>query len=206
MTITEIALLRLSLNISADDSSLRSKLTHAKDVMEGYTGRRFYYLQQVEDPKLLYIIGEWESLDQHMNGFIPSADNQALLECLKDNLSVEWLHHIDAPHSALPLPTADGEPCFWSIGRHFIKPGQKEKFKETFENTKQHVQDLVTKGTIGGGWRMETEELDEFVLFTPWTDVEQHQAFAKTDGFKEYFKITEYLDHADIKHAKLLEL
>ncbi|KAF2463391.1 uncharacterized protein BDR25DRAFT_307829 [Lindgomyces ingoldianus] len=212
MAITEIALLRLLPPTNANDASLCTKLSHAKDVMEKYTGRRFYYLQQVEDPSLLYIIGEWDSLDQHMNNFIPSGDNQAVLESLKNELTVDWLLHIDAPHSALPLPkgtsgTTGGGPQLWSIGRHFIKTVEKGKFKETFESHKHFLQDYVTEGTIGSGWRVDPEEgKDEFVLWCPWKEVEQHYEFATTEGFQKYSKIKEYVDGTEIKHAKLLDL
>jgi hypothetical protein len=56
MTITEIALLHLSQDITIDDADVRSKLVHAKSVMQNYTGRTFYYLQQVEDPTYIYIL------------------------------------------------------------------------------------------------------------------------------------------------------
>ncbi|KAF2189836.1 hypothetical protein K469DRAFT_562705 [Zopfia rhizophila CBS 207.26] len=219
MAITEIALIRLLPPTTVDDPLLQSKLAHAKYVMENFTGRRFYYMHQVEDPSLLYVIGEWDSLKQHMEQFIPSADNQALLESLKDQLTVEWLLHIDAPHSELPLPkskttsqdksqyTNETGTLVYSIGRHFVKAGEKDKFKETFENKKHYLQDYATEGTIGGGWRVDKKELkEEFVLFCPWKDVEQHMSFAKTDGFEKYAKVRDFIDGAEIKHVKIIDI
>ncbi|KAF2255965.1 hypothetical protein BU26DRAFT_512895 [Trematosphaeria pertusa] len=214
MAITEMALLHLSEGTTADDASLRSKLTKAKTVMQTYTGRTFYIMQQIEDPSFLYVIGEWESLDQHMNGFIPSADNQALLESLKDELAVDWLLHIDAPHTALPLPKTDAEKekalkgeLIYSIGRHFIKTGEKDKFQETFDANKKYPMEYVTEGSIGYGWRVDKEEHnEEFVLWGPWKSVDQHLGFAKTEGFAKYAKIRDHLDGADIKHAKIMDV
>lgn len=210
MPITEIALLHLSSDVTIDDAALRSKLAHAKTVMQNYTGRSFYYLQQVEDPTYIYIIGEWESLDQHMNDFIPSDDNQALLESLRGLLNVEWLLHIDAPHTDLPLPEANAskqKAPVLAIGRHFVKDGQKEQFKQTFDEKKHHLQAFVTEGRLGGGWRIDNDkDEDEWVLLTPWESVEQHFAFAKTDGFKEYSKIIGYIKGAEIKHARILDI
>lgn len=208
MTITELALLRLLPPTLADDAPLRSKLSHAKAVMENYTGNRFYYLQQVEDPSLLYIVGEWESLDQHMNDFIPSAENQALLESLKDDLTVDWLIHFDSSPSALPISESKSPDLrVFSVNRHFVKEGEKDGFQETFDTNRHYLQDFITEGTIGGGWRVDKEEgKEEFILFSPWTAVDQHFAFAKTDGFTKYGKIKDFIDGAEIKHAKLLEL
>jgi quinol monooxygenase YgiN len=211
MAITEIALLHLLPTTTIDDG-LRSKLVNAKVVMEKFTGRRFYYLQQMEDADCIYVIGEWDSLDQHMNHFIPSEANQALLRDLGPYLTVDWLLHIDAPHAVLPIPKTkvenEGkEPHVVGIVRHFIRDGEKDEFKETFEENKHHLQEYVTEGKIGGGWRVDPEEgKDEFVLWHPWTEVDQHIKFAGTEGFQKYSKIREHINGAEIKHARLFEV
>jgi hypothetical protein len=214
MPVTELALLHLPSKNSIDSATLRSKLTHAKTVMQTYTGRSFYFLQQVEDPSLIYIIGEWDSLAQHMEHFIPGKENQAVLESLKDDVTVEWLLHIDVPHAGLPLPKDDSSTSkalsgklVWSIVRHFIRDGERGKFQNAFDDNKQYLQDFVTEGQIGGGWRVDRdEEKEEWVLFCPWTGVEQHSEFARTDGFGKYGGIREYIAGAEIKHARLLDL
>lgn len=210
MTITEIALLRLSPDVSLNDASLCSTLAHAKTVMQTYTGRTFYYLQQVEDPTYIYIIGEWDSLSQHMNDFIPSSDNQAVLESLKGLLTVDWLQHIDVSHVNLPLPSAgtnkQSAPVY-GIARHFVKSGQRELFQQTFDVEMHHLQDFVIEGKIGGGWRIDKEDgKEEWVLLSPWTSVEQHHAFADMDGFMKYSKIREHIGGAEIKHARVLDI
>lgn len=212
MTITEIALLRLSSGITVEDATLHANLARAKEVMQDYTGNTFLYLQQTEDPSLIYIIGEWESLDEHMNHFIPSVDNQALLELLKDQLSVEWLMHADVSHADLPLPKSAPEmdkarrgELVFSIARHMVKDGQKEEFGRTFGANKQYLQGFITEGKMGGGWRVDKEDgKEEWVLLCPYTSVQQHYDFAKTPEFEKYGLIREHIDGAEIKHAKLL--
>jgi heme-degrading monooxygenase HmoA len=214
MTITEIALLHLASSITIEDADLRSALAHAKAVMEGYTGNTFYYFQQTEDPSYIYIFGEWESLDQHMNHFIPGAENQAVLESLKDKMTVDWLLHADVSHADLPLPFSDAERAkalrgelVLCVGRHFVKEGKREMFQESFKANKHHLQNYVTEGTIGGGWRIDIEGgRDEWVLLCPFKDVQQHLDFAKSEGFEHYAQIREYIDGAEIKHAKLLDI
>lgn len=210
MTVTEIALLHLSPDVTLDDVNLRSNLAHAKTIMQSYTGRTFYYLQQIEDPMCIYILGEWESLDQHMNDFIPGSDNQALLKSLKGLISVEWLLHINVPHANLPLPIADTNKQrapVYGIVRHFIISGQRDQFQQTFDAQKCYLQEFVTEGKIGGGWRVDKEDdKDEWVLLTPWRSVQQHHEFAETDGFEKYGNIREYIQNADIKHARVLDI
>jgi quinol monooxygenase YgiN len=214
MTITEVALLHLASSVTIEDANLRSVLAQAKAVMQDYTGNTFYYFQQIEDPSYVYIFGEWESLDQHMNHFIPSAANQALLESLKDKATVDWLLHANVAHADLPLPRTDDEMAearrgerVLSVGRHFVKEGKKEAFQKTIEANKHYLQDYITKGTMGGGWRIDVEGgKDEWVLLCPFTNVQQHLDFAKTEAFEHYAQIRDYIDGAEIKHAKLLDI
>jgi heme-degrading monooxygenase HmoA len=214
MTITEIALLHLASSITVENANLRSALARAKAVMEGYTRNNFYYFQQIEDPSYIYIFGEWESLDQHMNHFIPGAENQALLELLKDRMTVDWLLHANVSHADLPLPKTDAElakacsgEVVLSVARHFVKEGEKKLFEGRFEANKHYLQDYITEGTMGGGWRIDTEGgKDEWVLLCPFRDVQQHLDFAKTESFEHYGQIREYIDGAEIKHVKLLDI
>jgi quinol monooxygenase YgiN len=214
MSVTEIALLHLSPNVSIKDSDLRSRLAYAKKVMQDYTGRSFYYLQQIEDSSNIYIIGEWGSLDQHMKNFIPSEANQALLQALKDDLNVKWLMHIDASHDSLPLPKSDAEKTkalrgelAIGIVRHFVKSAEMSRFQQTFEENKQYLQGFLSEGTLGGGWRIDNEGgKEEWVLLCPWTSVKQHEDFASTAGFEKYGQIRAHIDGAEIKHAKLLDI
>jgi len=212
MPITELALLRLSSNVTIDD--VRAKLAHAKKVMQDYTGRTFYYFQQTEDPTYIYIIGEWDSLDQHMNHFIPTKENQAVLVGLEDMLSVEWLLHFDASHAELPLPKTEAEKAkakagelVISIVRHSVRAAAKDAFEQTFEANKHYVQDYLTEGMMGGGWRVDKKDgKEEWVLICPYTSVQQHLDFAQTPEFEKYVRIREHIDGAEIKHAKLLDI
>ncbi|KIW02220.1 uncharacterized protein PV09_06374 [Verruconis gallopava] len=202
MTVTELALLKLS---SADGSlseHVRAQLLKAKQAMESFSGHRFYYLQQIEEPSLIYVLGEWASLHQHYAEFIPSAPNQAVLEALRNDVTVVWLSHLDVPVSDIELAAP-----VMSLGRHFVAAKKRKDFEACFAAQKKFLQEFVTEGDVAGGWKLEEDrENDEFVLFAPWRAIEQHAAFASTDGFKHYVRIKDYIVDADIKHVKLLEL
>lgn len=198
MVVTELALLRLLPPTMIDDTVLRSKLANAKRVMENYTKRRFYFAQQIEDPAMVYVIGEWDSLGQHMEEFIPSEANQALLDSLKDELTVEWLIHIAVPHEDLPLAKAvsDVEQNVLSIGRHFVLDGKRDDFERLFEDKKHYLQGYISEDNIGGGWRVDPENGDgEFVLLC--SRVEQHKGSAQ---------MREVLSGEEVRHAKILDL
>jgi heme-degrading monooxygenase HmoA len=204
MTITEIALLQLVPPTVADDETLRSKLAMAKNAMEEYTGYQFRYYQEIEDPSRIYIIGEWDSLDQHYNKWVPSEKNQKLLDVLKGLATVEYLIHLEVPPQTLPLSASvGGGPNVISITRHFIKDGERDRFQQIFNTNKHYAEEFVTEGNMGGGWRVDKDGAkEEFVLFFPWKDVDQHYSFAKTEGFPEYAKIKDACADASIKHLR----
>lgn len=211
MPVTEIALLRLHADLGP---LLHAILAQAKDDMQGFTDRSMYFLQQTEDPSFIYIIGEWETVDQHIDRFIPRQENQAILESLKDDVSIEWLLHADVTHEELPLPKTKDERAkavageiVLSVARHFVKSGAKDAFQQTFEDNKHYLQDFITEGKMGGGWRVDKEEgKEEWILLCPYKNLKQHLDFATTVHFKEYGRIREHIDGAEIKHAVLLDI
>lgn len=170
--------------------------------METFTNRAFYFFLQIENPAFLYIIGEWEDIKQHRDEYIPSEANRQILELLKDEVSVEWLLHIDTDQENLPLSA----PII-SIGRHFISLGQKEAYNGTFESVSHHLKSYLTPSHFARGWRLDREEGDdkeEDLLIVGWDDVASHHRFAQTDGFKQFAHIRKFMKDADIKHAKRL--
>ena len=78
MPASEIGLLRLGRTKSVDDPELRAKLGEIQKGLEQSTGYPFYFLQQRDDPRLIYLLGEWKSLDQHYNGLHGSPEFREL--------------------------------------------------------------------------------------------------------------------------------
>ena len=218
MPITELALLHLTPGTTIEDAALRSKLSHAKTVLQNYTGRTFYYMQQTEDPSCIYVIGEWDSLDQHLNDFIPSADNQALLESLKDAITVDSnLEHLDVSNAELPLPTTQAQleqarrgELVWSIVHCNVKADERHRFLDAFNEELRFLQGHINelKGKTGRGWCVngKGDKGNVSVALCPWKSVEQHLGFGKTEGYAEVGDIGDFVDEIDVKHAKLLDI
>jgi len=91
-----------------------------------------------------------------------------------------------------------------AIVRHFIAAGERQQFQNTCEENKHHLVEATKTRRLLGGWRedKEAEGKDEFILFSGWEAVEEHQGFAKTPGFQEYQRIMAHIDGTEIKHAK----
>ncbi|KAL6245612.1 hypothetical protein RBB50_007611 [Rhinocladiella similis] len=212
MPVTELALLRLRPGTEWPAAELIAHLRKAKSVMESASGFKFCYYRAVEDPDVIFIFGEWPSVEFHMTNFIPSQENQELLELLKDQVTVEWMFHLDIDQTQSPLP--------WhrrviAVVRHFIADGEKESFQATFQENKHNLEAFIGgSDRVVGGWRidkgvdpsLEGELKSEYVLISGWRSVEQHQDFAKTEGFQKYGQIRNHLAGADIKHAVRVDL
>ncbi|KIY63427.1 hypothetical protein CYLTODRAFT_426122 [Cylindrobasidium torrendii FP15055 ss-10] len=197
-SVLEVASLRLKPGVTIDTPALRSGLVFAKAAMEesAGAGRPFRYLQQVEDPSFIYILGAWPSVKYHYDDYIPSAPNQQTLEMLRDLVTVQYLIHADIDPTKVPLDTG-----LVAVGRHYLKDGQREAFAKAFTASNAPLVD-ATKGRLISGWRLDQEdEKEEFVLFTAWETLEDHKAFKD-----ESAKVREYLAGEETKHAKVLDI
>ncbi|KIW73766.1 hypothetical protein PV04_01859 [Phialophora macrospora] len=212
MSVTELGRLALQPGTEASSPDLLMNLAKAKDAMMNASGSEFWYYHCVEDPKVIFILGSWPSVEFHMQEFIPGQLNQELLALLKDQIIVDWMFHLDIDQSTHSLPLSRD---VITIARHFITDGDKEAFNRTFEANAFELESFVGKEHMVGGWRIDIgydpsaegeNRKDEFVLFTAWDRVENHGEFANTEGFQKYSQIRNHLDGAEIKHAKLLQV
>lgn len=210
MAVTELALIRAQPSVSVKSPELLENLSIAKSAMESATSATFYYYHCIEDPSLIYILGSWPSISAHMDSFIPSPQNQHLLQILKDQIAVEWMFHIDVDQAACPLTKITESPVV-AIGRHFISSSSKRQaFHDTFNANRKFLDSYIGAGDrVIGGWRIDRgahRAQEEFLLLTGWQSVEQHMGFAKTDGFEKYAQIRAFVEAAEIKHAKRLQV
>lgn len=78
--ITEITLVRILPPYHAEQEEVLEIFRRRKKAFENFTKRPFHFMRQLDDPTLVYIIGEWASLEQHMTVWPLSSECQQLLE------------------------------------------------------------------------------------------------------------------------------
>ncbi|KAL5404006.1 hypothetical protein PMIN03_009454 [Paraphaeosphaeria minitans] len=183
MPVTEFSRLTLKSGLNEDQKLFAKRgLSRAKKLMEDFTGYNFHIFQEIEDVDHTYIVGKWASVEQHMNAWIPSEANQGLLKDLGPFIDLDYLFHIDVSFGS--IPPSEESPIF-SVGRHVMESEKRPDFETTFKNRRSGLE-VHAPGSINGGWRIEKEPgREEFVLFTPWRDVDQHMALAKTKEFED---------------------
>jgi heme-degrading monooxygenase HmoA len=216
MAVTELATLPLTHNVTKEEPVLPDavieKLKTARTVLEKASGYSFNYFQQVEDPSIVYLIGRWDSTAAH-GEFLPSPENQRLLEMLKDDILTEGekkmsLWHLDAESLTLRVAGKNVlEAPVISFNRHFVPSSKKEGFSRKFAEVNGLLEGFTEPFAVSGGWRIEkdTEEKDEWALFSGFESVDHHFQFAKTEDFIKYRDIVEFMEGFDLKHFKAIE-
>lgn len=214
MGVTELACFRTGPETTLSSPALVNMLVEGDRIMSLFnkakgTPKKFYFLQQVEDPKCIYILGDWNSVAEHQE-FMTSPENaKATAELNKLGLVLAYFGHMDCPQTEIPTSAE-----VLSIGIHKIDAAKRGSFEKTFNGVKSHLEDYVgqAKKPIGG-WRVDLPSsekeagIEEFVLFCGWDNVDQHtKGFASSDGFAEYCRIAEFVKETDIKHARFLDL
>lgn len=221
MAVTELALFHFKNNKAIDspeNKDVKERILAAIKGQASYASYPIFILAQVEDPSYIYLVGGWDSVETHVEKWIPSKTNHDLLAALQEDMEVVWLQHLDiTPTTSLTSANyEDGSPVVpfsapvIAISRYFVSLGKKDDFQNTFSENKHHLSDFVNPRSIAGGWRLDPETRkedssvkDEFVLFSGWDIVEDHFKFADSEGFKDFGKIRAFLEGAEIKHAVL---
>jgi heme-degrading monooxygenase HmoA len=215
MPVTELANFPLATPLPANTplpSALHQKLLHAKQVLEAAAGYKFYFYRQIEDPSVFYILGRWSSVAAHAS-FLLSPENQVLLDMLTDDIDGEkmTMYHLDIDI----FDVLEGGKCVVgvegaevvSLNRHFIQTEKKNGFQGTFDGVKGLLENYTEPWQVAGGWRIEKEAegKEEWVLFSGFESVEQHEGFAKTEEFGRYKGIVGFVEGFELKHLKRVE-
>jgi len=231
MAVTELALLQYKSPPSPSSSllpipdSVLEILYRAAREQTSFSGHSVALLQCHEDPTLIYLIGGWDTVAQHMNEWIPKQTNQELMKELGQGLDVKWMFHLDMNpadvlHGVVGATRgfgAEGKDGVVAIGRHFIRHSQRVGFTATFEDNVDALEEFLGDfQKRDSGWRVDRGFVadavgdaednmvpDEFVVFTAWSSVERHVEFVKPEGFQRYSKIREYVERAEIRHVKM---
>lgn len=214
MPVTELACLRLKNNLPLThptNETFYTKLQHGMKAQAEYTNAHAHILSQIEDPSYIYILGRWESATQHMEQWIPSPKNQEIMAGLAKDIELVWIQHLDldpnlsAAEDGYVIPY--NAPAV-GIGRCFISSGCREGFERTFAATRHYVKEFKRLREVVGAWRVDREvdeqanPKDEFVLFSGWENIHEHEEFRESEGFKEFGKLKALIDIMDVKHAK----
>ncbi|KAL4736883.1 hypothetical protein BDV11DRAFT_217026 [Aspergillus similis] len=202
MPITELACLRLTNNLPlghSDNTALSIKLRAGIKEQAKYSNAKTSVLSQIEDTSYIYILGKWDSVAQHTEDWIPSQKNQEIMAGLSEGVELVWIQHFALGSDSVDEGIPYSAPVV-AISRYPVAAEKRDGFESTFAETKHHLKSFEGQRDISGGWSVDRD--GQFVLFSGWETIGKHFSFAHSEGFKEFGRIKDYIDEAEIKHAR----
>jgi heme-degrading monooxygenase HmoA len=220
MTVTEIAVLPLAgLELTTEFQAIVDQAQsiqdtwyskHSPDKPASRRARGAGNFQQIENPSNILITAQWESPEEHWQ-WIGSENNASAMGKIVPHLHAEYatkvvLFHADA---IIFMDEAEGKTSlldspFISVSRTYVEAAMKQGFQDKFNEVKGILEEYAAPNIVRGGWRIEREsdDAEEFVLITGWEAVEDHMAFAKSEGFAKFIGIQAFAKGSDIKHYR----
>lgn len=165
------------------------------------------WLQQTEDPTILYLLCEWSDAALCREAFSQaSASRQHLNELLDGYIqsTTARLFIINVAARDIPL-----EAPIISIGCHTVLAENQDALELFFQSNRNILDDYVTcEKRAVGGWRLEGTSCvrEEWWLFVGWESWRHHYDFITIEGFKQYGKILNLLSGYESRHARVLHL
>ena len=97
-----------------------------------------------------------------------------------------------------------------SCNRHFVLVEKKTGFESKFEEVRGLLEKYTEPCKVVSEWRAEKENVggnlrEEWALLSRFESVDQHIAFAQTDGFAKYREIVEVVEAPEAKHLRTIE-
>ena len=198
MPVLEILAVRLKKGVSAEDPSLLENLSTVRDFVK--TNSKFYHC--IEDPSVIYIVGQWPSLAAHKEWLI-SPKRYEVLKAQEDQLEFVWMIHMDGTIGELPLRA----PVL-SIARLFVKNEHEGEFHRVAMAYREGLVVYTKPYRVVDGWRIDPEDgKKEFVVITGWETVEAHKECTRKMGeeSKEYASLGEHFEASDVGHSRNME-
>lgn len=192
MPTLEILKLQLKPGVSATSTELLAILSSVRAFVK--TNSRFYTC--IEDNSLLYILGEWPSLDAH-KAFLSSRERETVLKPQEEVADIVWCEHVEIPDSmnnTLPLGAQ-----VLALARVWIKPDATscEKFEKLVRKYRDEIVTGSSAEVMFDGWRADQVEGEkQYVLLSGWDSQKHHLAWEETTrrDIPEYAGMRKFYD------------
>lgn len=137
-------------------AAVKPILRRAKLAMENHSKRpnAFRYLQSTTSPGKIYVLGEWDSVEDHVRNFVPGDENQRHLKELEGKATLEWIGHFDVPLAKLvegPLKKRSMVIYRWFLETTKGEPEEVENSLKAFADDKG----TEVGSTVVVGWRVD---------------------------------------------------
>jgi heme-degrading monooxygenase HmoA len=192
MPTLELLKLQLKPGVSATSPRLLAILSSVRLFVK--TNSRFYTC--IEDNSLLYILGEWPSLEAH-KAFLSSPERETVLKPQEEVADFAWCEHIEMSESMNTTLPLDAQVL--ALARLWIKPDATscEKFEKLMRKYRDEIVTGSSAEVLFDGWRVDQVEGEkEYVVLSGWDSQKHHLAWEETTrrDIPEYAGMGKYYD------------
>jgi heme-degrading monooxygenase HmoA len=205
MPVLELLLLRLRPGISPKDPTLVENLSTVRSLV--HTNSRFYHC--IEDPTLIYVLGQWPSLATH-KAFLSSPEKDAILSHQTHQLDFVWMLHLDLPEEKSMEDVLPFTAPVLGIARMFFNTSDPDVdvHKKTLVDHRSKIVDATGPYPLFDAWRIDAQEGQaEYVILTGWENVEAHNELtsALRVSNREHAIARGYVEEVEVRHMRNLE-
>ncbi|KAJ4384658.1 hypothetical protein N0V86_000259 [Didymella sp. IMI 355093] len=192
--VTEIAYVPIKEDYNVESGEGRSIWDATLKTIASQKGfKRLFWGKQIENPAIMQMAIDWESLDAH-KAFVASESYGPFLDKMAPILDGSpHLFHVKLPEpsqeSGTPPFDAPVTECISLYFDSSIDEASYDKSFSTFVTEAGKVQGSGATGLLGG-WGVETHKVDGegdekkfFGAFIGWPSVDSHMEFRKKDDF-----------------------
>ena len=189
MPTLELLALQLKPGISPTSPLLLRTISAVRAFVQ--TNSRFYTC--LEDSSLLYILGEWPSLDAH-KAFLGGPERESVLKPQDELAEFVWCEHFEMEGrigDVIPL-----EAQLLVLDRRWVKLKSCGKFEGVVRRYREEVV-MGSVGVVFDGWRVDQrEEEREYAMVSGWESREQHLQWRETTrrDVPEFAAVGRYYD------------
>ncbi|KAK5049858.1 hypothetical protein LTR84_003976 [Exophiala bonariae] len=168
MAVIELAHVQLKDGITASDPDLLKNLKEVKRVIEDYSGLPTLFFEQIDDPSVIFVVGAWPSKEKHEHGFDGSPQQAVILDLIKDQMGIDWMHYMNIDQKELPIHA----PVLALTKATLPKHVDRAAFDQSMQKA-THGIEPAQHGAIGA-WniRKDIHEPDVRVHFGGWDSIE----------------------------------
>ncbi|KAG9770434.1 hypothetical protein KCU88_g6610, partial [Aureobasidium melanogenum] len=169
MAIIELAHISLKNGLTATDPALKENMKEVKKVIEDYSKLPTLFFTQIDDPSTIFVVGGWETKDQHQHGFNGSPGQEKLIHLIKDQMGIDWMHYMDVDQTQLPLHA----PVLAIVKETLPKDTHRTAFDQDFARATQSLGG-ARFGAISA-WNVPKDEHEDMVRvnFSGWQSIEE---------------------------------
>jgi heme-degrading monooxygenase HmoA len=205
MPVLELLLLRLRPGISPTDPTLVKNLSTVRSLV--HTNSRFYHC--IEDPSLVYILGQWPSLAAH-KAFLASPEREEILSRQTHQLDFLWMLHLDFAVGKTMEDVLPFTAPVLSIARMSFTTASPhvDAYKEILANHRSEIVDATYPYPLFDGWRIDAPDAKaEYMILTGWASIEAHAEFTKSmiGASQEYASARDHVEEMEVRHARNME-